>query len=144
MRRLPKLTDFDPVIHVIDATKSSDRRLGELLVMVGWNFANQGENAIIKTARDTSDGPVRAVLQPDLRCLADIVNRFLLAPIRVNRHLSLLCQCSLRNRRSQPVSDSCAGSESIEPQPFLRFESRRRLYVTSPNRQSNNRIFFRW
>jgi len=84
MPGLPSLTDFDLVIHVMHAVKSRDSRLGELLVMEGGNSANESENSIIETASDTSNGAIRAMLQADLRCFGDVVNRFLLASIHVN------------------------------------------------------------
>ena len=81
---LPSLIDFDLVIHVMHAVESRDGRLGELLVMEGGNLSHESENSIIETASDTSDRAVRAMLQADLRCFGDVVNRFLLASIHVN------------------------------------------------------------
>jgi hypothetical protein len=82
--RLTSLTDFDPIMHLNHAVESRDCRLRELLLMEGGNLSHEGENSIIETASDTTDGAVRAVLQADLRCFGDVVSRFLLASIHVN------------------------------------------------------------
>ena len=99
---MPRSGNFNLIVDLIYPNNSSDGRLSELFVMECWNSPDQGENTIIEPARDSTNRAIGTVLQLDPGCFRNFIRRLLFALVHVNRHLSLLCQCSSPTLRVAP------------------------------------------
>lgn len=104
---MPASGNFNLIVNLIYPNNSSDGRLRELFVMECWNSPDQGENTIVEPARDSTNRAIGTVLQLDPGCFRNFIRRLLFAVVHVNRHLSLLCQCSSPTLRSHPFRSGC-------------------------------------